>query len=1022
MGPIDFEALFSASPNPYVLLDPSLAIVTMNPAYLRVTGRSGAELVGCGLFEAFPSDPASVEHRQLRHSFERVLRDRVADHLPLIRYAIPLPNGRGYEERYWSATHTPLFAVDGSLAFILQHTVDVTELHRLRRIAESAGREPTGSALIETDVLRRAEEVQQVNQALETERLKLAALFEQVPGFMAVLRGTDHVFELANAAYRRLIGEREVLGLKVRDALPEVVGQGFVALLDRVYASGQPFVGKHVRVELVAEPGMPAATRYLDFIYQPIRGEDGATSGILVQGHDVTEQKAAEDALRESEERFRLVAESAPVMLWMGDTTGKCVYLNRTLRDFWGVREDEVSSFDWSTTLHPEDLQLLHAPYAHAMETRTGFSVEARYRRADGTHRLVHTDSRPRFGADGSFLGMIGVNVDVTDLRAAEEGLRTETHHLEILNRTGVEIAAELNIEAVVQKVVDACVELTGASFGAFFYNVVNANGESYRLYTLSGAPRAAFEAFPMPRATALFQPTFKGEGTVRSDDIAQDPRYGAAAPYFGMPPGHLPVRSYMAVPVTSRAGEVLGGLLFGHPETARFKDEHEDLVTGIAGQAATAIDNARLFQAVERELAERKRAEAALQALNQTLEQRVVEEVKHRSRAEDALRQAQKMEAVGQLTGGIAHDFNNLLQGIIGSLNIMQQRIRQGRISDLERWTVGAMTSAQRAASLTHRLLAFARRQPLDPKPVNVNPLVASMEDLVRRTIGEHIQLELVLAAGVWTTLCDPNQLESAVLNLAINARDAMPDGGRLTIETCNTHVDSILAKERGMSAGQYVCICVTDTGVGMTPEVLERAFDPFFTTKPIGQGTGLGLSMIYGFARQSEGFSKIYSEVGKGTTVKLYLPRHWSAAESEASAVPEPNPDHDGAGQTIMVVEDETVVRGLILEVLRDLGYRTIEAADGPAALELLRAGHTIDLLVTDIGLPGVNGRQVADAARIGRPDLKVLFMTGYAENAAIANGFLEPGMAMITKPFAMETLASRVRDMMGEPDGEA
>ncbi|HET9107269.1 MAG TPA: ATP-binding protein [Steroidobacteraceae bacterium] len=398
----------------------------------------------------------------------------------------------------------------------------------------------------------------------------------------------------------------------------------------------------------------------------------------------------------------------------------------------------------------------------------------------------------------------------------------------------------------------------------------------------------------------------------------------------------------------------------------------------------------------------------------------RLIVEIAERERAEDALRQAQKMEAVGQLTGGIAHDFNNLLQGITGSLDLVQRRIAQGRTGELDRLIAGAMSSANRAAALTHRLLAFSRRQPLDPKPVRANPLVASMEDLLRRTMGEAIQLELVLAGGLWLTLCDPNQLESAVLNLVLNARDAMPEGGTLTIETCNAHLDSAYAAQTsGVNPGQYICVCVTDTGTGMAPEVAERAFDPFFTTKPIGQGTGLGLSMIYGFARQSEGSCKIYSEPGQGTTVKLYLPRYrGEAAEDEQT--PGLTEAHEaGRGDVVLVVEDEPVVRGLVIEVLRELGYGALEAADGPSGLEVLRSRQRVDLLVTDIGLPGLNGRQLAGAARERRPDLKVLFMTGYAENAAIANGVLEPGMAMITKPFAMEGLATRIRAMI-EADG--
>lgn len=386
-----------------------------------------------------------------------------------------------------------------------------------------------------------------------------------------------------------------------------------------------------------------------------------------------------------------------------------------------------------------------------------------------------------------------------------------------------------------------------------------------------------------------------------------------------------------------------------------------------------------------------------------------------HRA-TEEALRQSQKMEAVGQLTGGIAHDFNNLLQGITGSLDIMDSRLAQGRTDDLVRWLTGAKTSAGRAAALTHRLLAFSRRQPLDPRAVRANPLIGSMEDMLRRTLSENVDLELVLAGGLWTTRCDPNQLESAILNLAINARDAMPGGGKLVIETCNAHLDqAYAARQQDVAPGQYVCICVTDTGVGMDKETIERAFEPFFTTKPIGQGTGLGLSMIYGFARQSEGYARIYSEEGKGTTVKLYLPRFRGEDEPEEAATRLADAPHSDRGEVVLVVEDEAVVRGLIVEVLGELGYQAIEAGDGLKGFEILQSKRRIDLLVTDIGLPGLNGRQMADGARVIRPDLKVLFMTGYAENAALASGFLEPGMAMITKPFAMDVLAGRIREII-------
>ena len=381
--------------------------------------------------------------------------------------------------------------------------------------------------------------------------------------------------------------------------------------------------------------------------------------------------------------------------------------------------------------------------------------------------------------------------------------------------------------------------------------------------------------------------------------------------------------------------------------------------------------------------------------------------------RAEDQLRQAQKMEAIGQLTGGIAHDFNNLLTGIIGSLALMQKRVAQGRTDTVERYAGLAMASANRAAALTHRLLAFSRRQPLEAKPVDANSLVSSMDDLLRRTMGEGIVIDSVEAQELWLTLCDPHQLENALLNLAINARDAMPDGGRLTVGTANAVLDGSTSAE----PGDYVELFVGDTGTGMAPDVIARAFDPFFTTKPIGQGTGLGLSMIYGFVKQSGGHIGIDSELGRGTTVRIFLPRHRGAGEGRDV---EPNEAAPRArdGETVLLVEDDATVRDLVREVLQDLGYTALEALDGPSGLAILETGRHIDLLVTDVGLPGMNGRQLAERARLSRPDLKVLFITGYAENAAFGSGHLDAGMQMMTKPFAVEVLAKRIRAMMVGP----
>lgn len=388
---------------------------------------------------------------------------------------------------------------------------------------------------------------------------------------------------------------------------------------------------------------------------------------------------------------------------------------------------------------------------------------------------------------------------------------------------------------------------------------------------------------------------------------------------------------------------------------------------------------------------------------------------------AHEALFQSQKMEAVGQMTGGIAHDFNNLLMGISGGLEMMQMRLAQGRVHDLNRYIIAAQESSKKAAALTHRLLAFSRRQTLDPKTTDVNRLTVGMEDLVRRTVGPSISFKVVQAGGLWKTMVDQNQLENALLNLCINARDAMPNGGCLTIETSNKWIDAAAGRAYDLPAGQYISLSVSDNGAGMARNVINRAFDPFYTTKPIGMGTGLGLSMVYGFVRQSNGQARIYSEVGIGTNIALYLPRYIDLENTKGlveQAEPPPEVVQVESGQqrkTVLVVDDEPAVLMLVSDVLEDLGYTTIKAVDGPSGLKILLSDARVDLLITDVGLPGLNGRQVADAARVHRAGLKVLFITGYADNAVLSHHHLEPGMEVLTKPFALEALASRVYDLI-------
>jgi PAS domain S-box-containing protein len=398
------------------------------------------------------------------------------------------------------------------------------------------------------------------------------------------------------------------------------------------------------------------------------------------------------------------------------------------------------------------------------------------------------------------------------------------------------------------------------------------------------------------------------------------------------------------------------------------------------------------------------------------TVEKKQAEALHH---AEEALRQAQKMEAVGQLTGGIAHDFNNLLASIVSNLELMKMRMAMGSVADLGRYIDSALNVSGRAAALTHRLLAFSRRQTLDPRPVDVNRLVGSMTDLIQRTVGPSVHVNAVLAPHVWTTRCDPNQLESALLNLAINGRDAMPTGGRLTISTGNIVLDeAYCAQYPDIAPGEYVSISVTDTGTGMTPEVVARAFDPFFTTKPLGQGTGLGLSMIYGFVKQSGGHIRIYSQPGSGTTVRMKLPRSFEQADGEPAADIPASSATARADASLLIVDDETPLRDLLGELMEGLGYRILKAGDAAQALQLLQSGPRVDLLVTDLGLPGgMNGRQLAEMARAIQPGLKVLFISGYAEDSATRDGLHAAGMQVLTKPFPMESFASRVRNMLDD-----
>jgi signal transduction histidine kinase len=744
---------------------------------------------------------------------------------------------------------------------------------------------------------------------------------------------------------------------------------------------------------------------------------------------DRTRRERIEHRLRATEERFRLAQAASGIGWFEWDLTTDEWEWTPHVGVLFGLdpTAPRRAFGEWQSAIFIDDVPKLRSA-VEAAERSGAFYVEFRVRHSDRSVHWIAGKGEATQDATGNTRWVAGVYYEITDRKQLEARLlalnetlearlgeiREEARTLEILNRTGAALASELSLERLVHMVTDSGVELSGAQFGAFFYNLVNEAGEACAPSALSGAPGEVLADFPMPRNTALFEPTFRGLGPVRSDDILADPRYRQHPPDSGTPDGHSPVRSYLAVPVVSRSGEVLGGLFFSHSMPGIFTERAERIMLGVAAQAAIAIDNAQLYEASQRELDARRIAEQQLQNLNETLEQRVAQEVNQRRQAEEALRQAQKLEAVGQLTGGIAHDFNNLLTVIMGNLDHLERILPNDQ--RLNRIIGAAQRSASRAAMLTQRLLAFSRRQPLAPEVVAVNKLVAGMSDLLHRTIGEAIQVETVLAGGLWPTFVDGNQLENTLINLAVNARDAMPEGGKLTIETANSYLDEAYAAMHiEVEPGQYVGIFVTDTGVGMTGEVISQVFEPFFTTKEIGHGTGLGLSQVYGFVKQSDGHVKIYSEVGEGTTVKLYLPRYrGSGALGDESMAKRELPR--GRAETVLVVEDDPDVRDYTSEIVGDLGYDVLTAEDALSALRLLDAHHQISLLFTDVGLPGgMNGRQLADQALRRRPRIKVLFTTGYARNAIVHQGRLDPGVEVIFKPFTYSDLAAKIRRVL-------
>ncbi|WP_448130914.1 PAS domain-containing protein [Stenotrophomonas rhizophila] len=689
----------------------------------------------------------------------------------------------------------------------------------------------------------------------------------------------------------------------------------------------------------------------------PLRDADGVVVGLVGTSLDITDRKAAEARHLEAEERYRLAAHATNDAIWDWRISDGQVIWNEALTTLFGHALSETSAQWWLDHIHPDDRARVDRDIHAVIEGGgTAWNSEYRFRRADGSFASVLDRGTVLRGGVGEPLRMIGAMLDLTVREAAEAALAQSEERLRFATEAGDMGFWDVDL------VRDALIwpPRTKAMFGISPEVAVSMSDFHDGLHPDDRAATvAAFAAAADPARRALYDVEYRTVG--KEDGVV---RWVAAK------------------------GR-------GH-----FEGDRCVRVVGVAI-----------------EITARKLADARLQELNEHLESRVLEEVAQRTRVEDALRQSQKMEAVGQLTGGIAHDFNNMLATVIGPLDLLAMRMGD---SDprAKRYIDMAIDGATRAAQLTQRLLAFSRQQPLQPVPLDVNRLVAGMSDLLVHSLGSSIRLETVLAAQVWCTFADANQLENVILNLAVNARDALPGGGRLVVETANCTIaadDGAAAAE--VPEGEYVRITVADNGSGMPPEVIAKAFDPFFTTKKVGQGTGLGLSQVYGFVKQSAGHVNIDSTPGQGTTVTLYLPRRRVDVAPSPPAGREDNRALSGGRELVLVVEDEPGVRQFSIEALTELGYPVLAAEGAATALTLLDRHPDIALLFTDVVMPEVNGRQLADEALRRRPALKVLFTTGYSRNALENDGVLDPDVHLIGKPFTLEELALRVRAVLAE-----
>ncbi|MDM9644867.1 PAS domain S-box protein [Rhizobium sp. S163] len=1025
---------------------------------------------------------------------------------------------------------------------------------------------------------------------LQGEQERLRSMFEQAPGFVAMLSGPDHVFELTNAAYRQLIGHRDVVGLPVRDALPDLRGQGFFELLDEVYRTGKPFEGKALPVDFQLSPDASAERKHVDLVYQPISNEQGNVIGIFAQGSDVTDRVQAEAALRASELQSRQILDGAVDYAILAlDLNGRILRWNAGARNIFGWTEAEMIGVHWEMLFTPEDRASDKACDAMRAALEHGNAHHERWHlRKSGDRFWAEGEIGAIIGENGEPVGLVKVLRDKTPEHVAAEAVTEAEARLRRAQEAGGVGVFSLDLETNILTPTPEFRKIYGLSDAgdvpiALIEELVfeedrdigsnertRANGESplnveYRIrraddgrkrvvarkgefeYDAQGRPirfvgvvqdvterrRAQRELRESEaRFRALAQAIPNQVWTARPNGML-DWFNERVYEYSGRKAGELDGEGWVAIvhpdDVASAAQQWREALQAGQPYEKEFRLRRADgrHRWHLARAVPIADDEGGVVRWIgtNTDIEEQRETRAKLEALNLTLEERVAERTadrdrmwrlstdimlvadfdarvtavnpawrkvfqweenellgrsfidlvhpddkdstlaevgklaegattfffENRYRAKDgsyrtiswtavpddgfihavgrdvteeraaaaalrrteiALQQAQKMEAIGNLTGGVAHDFNNLLQVVGGNLQLLSKDVAGNEKA--ERRIANALSGVDRGSKLASQLLAFGRRQALDPRVVNVGRLIRGMDEMIRRTIGEGVEVETVVSGGLWNTLVDPMQIENAVLNLAINARDAMEGFGKLTIEAGNTYIDDAYARQHDeVEPGQYVALSVSDTGSGMPPEVISKVFEPFFSTKPEGKGTGLGLSMVYGFVKQTGGHVKIYSEVGHGTTVKMYLPR---SVQQEDIEIGQTDVEIEGGRETILVAEDDEAVRTTVVELLQELGYRVLKAPDASAALAIIESGVHIDMLFTDVVMPGpLKSSEMARQARERLPSLAVLFTSGYTQNSIVHGGRLDPGVQLLSKPYSREALALKVRHVL-------